>query len=79
MNTSTTKNYYETCENSFKERHNNRTSSFRNKSRQKTTEFSNHIWELMENCENYTIDWLIGMKVHPNICGMRKRDLCLCE
>ena len=29
--------------------------------------------------ENCTIDWLIAMKVHPYICGMRKCDLCLCE
>ena len=54
-------------------------SSFRNKSRQKSTELSNYIWELKENGENYTIDWLIAMKAHPYICGMRKCDLCLCE
>ena len=55
VNTSTTKNYYGTCEKRFKERYNNHTSSFRNKSRQKSTELSNYIWELKENGENYTI------------------------
>ena len=50
VNTSTTKNYYGTCEKNFKERYNNHTSSFRN------------IWELKENGENYTIDWLIAVK-----------------
>ena len=50
----------------------NHTSSFRNKS-----ELSNHIWELTENGENYTIDWLIAMKAY--ICGARRCDLCLCE
>ena len=43
VNTSTTKNYYGTCEKSFKDRYNNHTSSFRNKSRQKSTELSNYI------------------------------------
>ena len=79
MNTSTTKNYYGTCEKSFKERYNNHTSSFLNKSRQKSTELSNYIWGLKENGENYTINWLISMKAHPYICGTRKCDLCLCE
>ena len=55
VNTSTTKNYYGTCEKRFKERYNNHTSSFRNKSRQKSTELSNYIWELKENGENYKI------------------------
>ena len=77
VNTSTTKNYYGTCEKSFKERYNNLTSSFRNKSRQKGAELSNYIWELKKNGENYTIDWLIVMKAHPCICGTRKCDLCL--
>ena len=56
VNTSTTKNYYGTCEKSFKERYNNHTSSFRNKSCQKSTELSNYIWELKVNDESYTID-----------------------
>ena len=73
------KNYYGTFEKSFKERYNNHTSSFRNKSRQKSTELFNYIWELKENGENYTIDWLIAMKAHPYIRGTRKCDICLCE
>ena len=79
VNTSVTKDYYGTCEKSFKERYNNHTSSFRNKSRQKSTELSNYIWELKVNDENYTTDWLIAMKAHPYICGTRKCELCLCE
>ena len=79
MNTSWTKNYYGTCEKSFKERYNNHTSSFKNKSRQESTELSNYIRELKENGEYYTINWLIAMKAHPYICRMRKCDLCLCE
>ena len=43
VNTSTTKNYYGTCEKRFTERYNNHTSSLRNKSCQKSTELSNHI------------------------------------
>ena len=79
VNTSTTKNYFGTCEKSFKERYNNHTSSFKNRSRQKSTELSNYIWELKENGENYTIDWLIAVKSYPCICEMRICDLCLCE
>ena len=79
VNTSKTKNYYGTCEKSFKERYKHHTASFRNKSRQKSTELSNYIWELKENGENYTIDWIIAMKAHPYICGTRKCDLCLRE
>ena len=79
VNTSTTKNYYGTCEKSFKERYNNHTSSFKNRSRQKSTELSNYIWELKENGENYTIDWLIAMMCYPYICGTRKCDLFLSE
>ena len=39
MNTSATKNYYGTFEKSSKERYNNHTSSFKNKSRQKIQSF----------------------------------------
>ena len=61
-NRSTTKNYYGTCEKSFKERYNNHTSSFRDESRQKSTELSNYIWKLKENGENHSVDWLIAIK-----------------
>ena len=64
VNTSTTKNYYRTCEKNFKERYNNHMSSFRN------------IWELKENGENCTIDCLIAVKSYPCICEMRICDLC---
>ena len=67
VNTSTTKNYFGTCEKSFKERYNKYTSSFKNKSRQKGTELSNCIWELKETVENYTIDWFIAINACPCI------------
>ena len=79
VNTSTTKNYYGTCVKRFKERYNNPTSSFKNKSRQKSKEVSSCIWELKENRKNYTTDWLISVKVHLYICGTRKCDLCLSD
>ena len=71
--------YYGTFEKSFKERYGNHTSSFTNKSRQKSIELSNYIWELKVNDENYTIDGIIAMKAYPYICETRKCDLCLCE
>ena len=41
------KYHYGTCENFFKERHNNHTATFRNKSKQRNSrELSKHIWEL---------------------------------
>ena len=79
LNTSTTKHSCGASEKSFKETKSNNASLFRHKSRQKSTELSNHIWKLKENGENHTIDWLIAMKAHPHICGTRKCDLCLCE
>ena len=41
-----TKSYYGTCEKNFKERYNNHTTSFRNKSKDKRTELSKYIWKL---------------------------------
>ena len=76
VNTSTTKTYQGTCEKSLKERYNNHSSSFTNKSRHKSTELSNYVQEMKVNDENYTIDWLIAIKAHPFICGARKCDFC---
>ena len=76
VNTSTTKTYHGTCEKSLKERYNNHSSSFRNKSRHKRTELSNYIQEMKVNDKNYTTDWLIAIKTHPFICGARKCDFC---
>ena len=36
-------------------------------------------WGLKENGVSYRINWLIAMKAYPNICGMRKCDLCFCD
>ena len=46
LNTTTTKNCFGACKKIFKEKYNNHTSSFKNKSRQKISELSNYIWEL---------------------------------
>ena len=74
VNTSTTKNYYGTCEKSFKEVYNNQMSSFRNNHVRKVESFLTTC-ELKENRKNYTIDCLLAMKAHPYICGTRKYDL----
>ena len=44
-NINQTKNYYGTCEKNFKERYNDHTASFTNKSKEKSTELSKYIWE----------------------------------
>ena len=45
------KNYYCTCEQTFKERYNNHAAPFRNKSKEKkiSKEHSKYIWELKNN------------------------------
>ena len=60
----------------FKERYNNHTATFRNKSKEKNTELSKYIWEL-KNCNlNYDLKWSIACKAHPYTGGTRKCDLC---
>ena len=75
VSTTTNKCYYGTCENTFKERYNNHTCSFRNKSREKNTELFNYIWELKEKDINYFINWNIVMKSQKYVCGSRKCEL----
>ena len=59
------KNYYGTCEKKFKERYSNHTVSFRNKSKEKSTELSKCIWELKNSSINYDLNWSIAYKSHP--------------
>ena len=75
----TTKYYYGTCENTFKERYNNDNCSFRNKSREKKTKLSKYIWELNKKNINYFINWNITMKSQKYVCGSQKCDLCVFE
>ena len=60
-----TKHYYGTCEKKFKERYNNHTTSFRNKSKEKSEDLSEYIWELKSSSINYDLKWSIAYKVHP--------------
>ena len=59
------KNYYGTCEKKFKERYSNHTVSFRDKSKEKSTELSKYIWELKNSSINYDLNWSIAYKSHP--------------
>ena len=77
--TTANKYYYGNCENTIKERYSNHKCSFRNKSREKSTELSKYVWELKEKDINYFINWDIDMKSHKYVCGSRKYDLCICE
>ena len=74
-----TTNYYDTCKKNFKERYNNNIASFRNKSKEKSTELSKYIWELKNSIMNYDLKWSIAYKAHPYTGGTRKYDLCLTE
>ena len=54
------KYYYGTCEKNFKERYNNHTATFTNKSKQKSTRLSKHIWDLKGNSIQHQISWDIA-------------------
>ena len=71
------KYYYRTCEKTFKERYNNHTATFRNKSKQKSTELSKHICELKGNSLQHQISWDIASRARPYNDCRRKCDLCL--
>ena len=55
LNTNKTKHYYGTCEKNFNELYNNHTVSFRNKTKEKSTELSKYIWELKDNNIQYNL------------------------
>ena len=63
----------------FKERYNDHTASFTNKSKEKSTELSKYIWELKNSSINYDLKWSVACKAHPYTGGTRKCDLCLTE
>ena len=59
------KYYYIICEKTFKERYNNHTATFRNKSKQKSTQFSKQIWEVKGNSIQRQINWDIASRARP--------------
>ena len=73
------KYYYGICEKSFKEWYSNHAPRFRNKSNQKCTELSKHIWELKGNSIQHQISWDIASRARPYNGCIRKCDLCLKE
>ena len=77
--TPTNKHFYGTYEKSFKERYSNHTATFRNKSKQKSTEFSEHIWKLKGNSIQHQISWNIASRACPYNGCTWKCDLCLTE
>ena len=71
--------YHGTCEKTFNERYNQHTTTFRNKSKQKSTGLSKHIWELKGNSIQHQISWDIASRTRPYSGCTGKRDLCLTE
>ena len=49
------------------------------KSRGKSTELSNYVWELKEKDINYFINWDMAMKSQKYICRSRECELCISE
>ena len=79
LDTNETKLYYGTCKKNFKDRYNNHTAYFRNKSKEKSTEFSKYIWELKNNKILHNLKWCTAPKARLYLCGSRKCNLCLTE
>ena len=63
----------------FKELYNNHTTYFRNKSKEKSTKVSKHIWELKNYRINYDLKWSLTCKAHSYIDCTSECDLCLTE
>ena len=55
------------------------TASFRNKSKEKSTELLKYVWWLENSSINYDLKWSIVCKAHPYTGGIGKCDLCLPE
>ena len=65
--------------NTFKERYNSHTGSFRKRKKEHSTTLSTHIWKLKDDQKNFQIDWKIidrGKSFNPS---NRKCNLCLRE
>ena len=71
--------YYGLTENRFKERYNDHTSSFRNRTYISKTKLSSYIWELKDQGIEPHIQWEIHKHAAPYICGTKRCDLCLTE
>ena len=67
--------YFGTCEKTLEERYNNHTVTFRNKSKQKSTELSKHIWEVKGNSIQHQISWDIASRARPYNGFRRKCDV----
>ena len=74
-----TKNRYGFREKNFKECYNNHTTSFRNKSKEKSTEVSKYIWELENSCIKYDLKWPIVCKTDPHTARTRKCIVLYCK
>ena len=73
------KYYYGTYEKTFKECYNNHTATFSNKTKQKSTQLSKHIWELKENSIQHQISWGTASRACPYNGCLWKCNLCQAE
>ena len=65
--------------NSFKERYNSHSTSFRDSKYKKQTELSKHIWNLKEKKTNYVIEWEIIRRSNTSMRSTGICNLCLEE
>ena len=69
----THKYYLGLAETSFKDRYNNRKSSFRNNSQKNSTELSKYIWSLINENETPIINWKILKTIYNKVTT----DFCI--
>ena len=78
-NNGQSKEYIGMTANTFKERLNNHTKSFKNAKYRHNTELSKHIWDLKDKQLEYTINWSILKRAASYSSGSKKCNLCLQE
>ena len=73
------KHYIGLTANSFKQRWYNHKHTFRNEDKKKSTELSNHIWDLQLTDISPKLNWEIIDHARPYINGSKQCNLCLTE
>ena len=76
---SESKSYIRACETEFKYRWNNYKSSFKHEHKRKQTTLSDHIWNLKNNNDEFSIKWSILKKSFPYSNVSKRCQLCLWE
>jgi hypothetical protein len=74
-----TETYIGLTENTFKNRYNNHTASFRHNKLKNSTELSKHIWQLKDQNIDHHIEWRIVKRARAFNNKSKRCNLCLTE